>query len=346
MTNDRRTNQSKIKGGSTEWLESLLYNQWERLRRNRHYINLCEKLTFNEDGLYDEFPQHAPDADAILARFNLQYIYHPSTDIPKDEILSYEIFKEPLAVTLEYQASKHPETEQSQQCSIKTKHLGDESRTLIVAAKHSVELSPIWDDHYIRVKIDIGTHRTMEEILDEVTEFVQEARRIADIEREDVRNRFDKNAVSFKVWDLRKTRKSFPEIGRLLGLSADRARKHFYAAYKLIYNEQYEHAALDLVQSIGLHEAKKHPSQFYEAYVNQDHHARKEQHVFDEDLLVDLEADPQASAIARLTIEKLQRTCMECPDRQCFEHFQQALISGDQGKWEPCEIALDIRMNG
>jgi len=343
MTKGRNSHDT-IKGGSTEWLESLLYDRWERLRRNRHYIEFCEKLKFSKDGLEEPYQRNS-EIDKILEQFNLQYIFHPSTDIHRDEILSYEIFKEPLAVVFEYPESQHPEAEQSHH-SMEITHTDDGSEVVIFAGSHSVEISPIWNEHYIKIKIDIGPNRTTEEILDEVREFIEGAREVAGIDRKNIRHRFDKNTIHYKVWDLRRARRSFPEIGKLVGISTDLARKHFCTAYKLINNEQYEPAALGLIQEIKLWGAQKEPSLFNEAYINQDHVKRKEWHVLDEGLLVDLEADPLASTIARLTIENLQTLCMECPDKQCFEHFQDALSSGDQGKWTPCEDAIDIYKNG
>jgi hypothetical protein len=35
MTDNKPSGKKKVEGGSTEWLESLLYDRWERLRIGR-----------------------------------------------------------------------------------------------------------------------------------------------------------------------------------------------------------------------------------------------------------------------------------------------------------------------
>jgi hypothetical protein len=74
------------------------------------------------------------------------------------------------------------------------------------------ERSPIWDDHYIKLKVDISGTQKMSKILGEVEEYVKSSRYICNITEPDERLTIDQDV--FEVWDLHVQGKNRIEIIR------------------------------------------------------------------------------------------------------------------------------------
>ena len=109
------------------------------------------------------------EAESIKKQFGLEVIYHPSVDIPKERILDgWPAFEKKNAVEIEI------------------KELGPKSFT------------PIWDNHHIRLKIDIS--KTNTQIKREVFGYVDWGRKIREIE--DTRFHFKNLDQVYRVWDL------------------------------------------------------------------------------------------------------------------------------------------------
>lgn len=147
------------KTGSLEWLQAYLYDRWQIIRRDPEYEAFCEGQHFDENGTLTLFEDMEPEAEEIRDKFRLETIFDPSKDIPKELVLEWPIFKKPLAVSYVWREEKPG------------------------------VFSAIWEDHFIKLKIDVSGNRRKSQILSEVWEFVESARESASIEREDERFR-------------------------------------------------------------------------------------------------------------------------------------------------------------
>ena len=208
-----------MKTGSESWLKKLLKDTWERTRRNPDYIEFCEAHAeeFDEDGTMDWLLSLEPEAEEVVERFGLELIYHPTKDISEDQMLEWPVFREPLAVSYEWREdeSGHP--------------------------------TPIWDGNYIRLKINF--HKKNSQILDEVKEFVEQARQWVETNEEnnkEKRRHFLTRLKCYQAWDCvwdwgrLKAKKPFSEIARELGLTKDLAKTRFYSEFELITGRPYD----------------------------------------------------------------------------------------------------------
>ena len=165
----------KSKIGSLEWLEDYLFDKLQQIKRNPRYVSFCRKVPFNDDGIVSSIESLLdPEADKLRDAFGLELLFDPTKDLPKKDPTILALFKDPLAVSFEW----HKEAGYS---------------------------TPIWDDHFIRLKIDIGLNRDMKEILAEVREFIEDTRTgLNNNERlEDKRRYFEKRSLCYEVWDMR-----------------------------------------------------------------------------------------------------------------------------------------------
>jgi len=177
-----------------------------------------------------------PEVEKIRKQFGLELIYHPDSDFDEDDFLTSPIFQDTTAVSYE------------------TRTIEDNDGVL--------EISTVWDSHFIKLKIDIGINRKKEQILSEVEEFIESSRIDAGIlnpgEKEpDKRLRIDED--TFKVWDLyiqgkRPTdiiKTLWPEEYDIEAVGDDSSRQEEY--YRLL--KQYERAKDPDAVSKAYHEA-------------------------------------------------------------------------------------------
>jgi len=169
---DKQEKAHRLKTGSTEWLERTLNERWQVIRRDPEYLEFCNDYasSFNKEGILKLWEGLEPRAEEIKKLFGLETICHPSLNLSKKELLDYPIFNKPLAVSYEWTEDQPG------------------------------HYSPIVDDHFIRLRIDIGEDKKTGQILSEVKEFIEEARSIAEIETN--KSRFRPDEEIFKVWDL------------------------------------------------------------------------------------------------------------------------------------------------
>jgi hypothetical protein len=135
----------KHHSGSREWLTDKIYPKWEIIRRHTPYREFCDRNhSAFEEGVLTGLPACiTPEATAIMDRYGLTAIVHYREDTPPP-------FKRELSVEYIY-----PETEPKDGI---------------------LELSPLWDEHYIKLKIDISGDVPVAQLGPEFTEFVEQAR--------------------------------------------------------------------------------------------------------------------------------------------------------------------------
>jgi len=179
---DKQEKAHRLKTGSTKWLKETLNERWQVIRRDPEYVKFCNEYAsaFDENGIMKLWEGLEPRPEEIKKLFGLETICHPSLDLSREELLDYPVFNKPLAVSYEW------------------------------TEEQPGHYSPIVDDHFIRLRIDIGGDKKTGQILSEVQEFIEEARSIAEIKPNTSRLRPDEEI--FKVWDLKETGKSSKEI--------------------------------------------------------------------------------------------------------------------------------------
>lgn len=262
--------ESKI--GSLEWLEDYLFDKLQQIKRNPKYISFCRKVPFNDDGLeYSIESLLDPEADKVRNAFGLALLFDPTKDLPKKDSTILDLYKDPLAVSFEW----HKEAGYS---------------------------TPIWDDHFIRLKIDIGPNRDMGEILAEVQEFIEDARTGLDnSERlEDKRRYFEKRSLCYKVWDMRTVPVPFKKIAISQNISEDTAKKRFKKAFELIVGKEYQ---------------KEIWKKLFPRELAQQHLC-----VGNIEYVKGKEDDPSLFGPSEMRLwYDIERICAKCPDSECRE---------------------------
>ncbi|MBN1841504.1 MAG: hypothetical protein JW883_04370 [Deltaproteobacteria bacterium] len=321
-----------MKTGTLNWLKTSLKDKWERTRRNIDYIEFCEThaQAFDENGTLDTFAELTLEAEAIRDRFGLEMIYHPSIDISQDQMLQWPIFKNPLAVGYEWR-------EEKPDC-----------------------FTPIWDDHYIKLTIDINPERNLGQITDEVKEFVTSARAVLEIDEDkegnsEKRPHFDKRMDYYRIWDERNANKPFSVIARELGISDDLAKKRYYKGFKLITGEQYDkdiwkrliHKTLEQrVKNLKGRDDKNtwkdlldfeqttQKNVLIKAEPNED---GKRVYIEDWNSQQGLDGssiytDPEA----RLLCQDIEKICKKCGDTACYKAMLTAFRTDNFESWDAC----------
>lgn len=183
---DNKSKGRRLETGSTKWLEETLYERWQTIRRDPEYLEFCNEYAsaFDENGIMNLWEDLEPRAEEIRELFGLETICHPSLDLSKEQLLEYPVFNHPLAVSYEW------------------------------TEEQPGRYSPIVDDHFIRLRIDISGDKKISQLLSEIEEFIREARRIAGTRTNTSRFRPDEDI--FEVWDLKEKGKSSKEIIRQL----------------------------------------------------------------------------------------------------------------------------------
>lgn len=341
---DRQTPET----GTTEWLQAYLYDRWQRVRRRPDYIEFCEDHTseFDDDGILETFASLSQDAEEIREKFGLEMIYLSSKEIPKNLILEWPVFKKPLAVNFIW----HPE-----KAGIST---------------------PIWNDHYIRLEIDVLPETTEGQILDEVREFVNDAREVMkrqklidvqnlkkkgkleealkteeELKKWEVKDRahLDKREDCYKVWDERKAKKPFSIIAQEMGLNKETTKKRFYRAYELIMLEPYDREAFlkriigeELVRTIktpnGRYNKKAWEKLLQHGETRQKHLLTKQEPRADVyGINNTLEGDPQVMIL----VQDIAKMCKTCSDNDCAKLF----FAGDFKSWDACQNIRNFLKN-
>ena len=102
----------------------------------------------------------------------------------------------------------------------------------------------------LRLLIDISPIHDKKDILEKVSEFIDEWRKIRNIEPSKSRDQINKFHIYAEIWDLRKgfPKKSFKEIARELKEPTPTVVSQFKRAYELLYNKPYESTDQKLIR--------------------------------------------------------------------------------------------------
>ena len=204
--------------GDLQWTGNLLWDKLQRIKRHPDYLKYCGNIQFDENGFNFEI---SDESDDIINRFELETLFDPAKEFDPNKIdILLRIFKEPLAVSY-------------------------------VWNKESPDFTtPVWDNHYIQLKIDISPKRNLGQIIDEVKEFISEAQPHIESELKTEinhqgkppkpqRKHFEKRLMCYEIWDMRKKRTPFSKIAQQLHIHEDTARKSFYSSYELIMGKPF-----------------------------------------------------------------------------------------------------------
>lgn len=163
---------------------------WEIVRRHPDYFNFCQKNKNYFDGdeisFLDEMrlsPDGKLECEKIKKRFRLEHVVYPGSSIPEQTMKTFPFFRDEHSVDPEIMERE------------------DGNRT------------PIWEDRFVRLRVDIRGFRTKKEILKEIWNCIEWARRIGKIEPAIQRL---PNEETFRVWDLKIEGRSTKEIIRTI----------------------------------------------------------------------------------------------------------------------------------
>lgn len=220
--------QKNFKSGDAEWLKDKLWQRWEIIRRHPDYRDFCDRYStsFDKDGFF--VSDFGEEEGLILNQFRLTLIPHYERDLSGNLLLDGGIVVEPTAVEYIW---KTVEVDPGH------RHKMEDGTTV------TTESTAIWDEQFIKLKIDLSDNRAKAQILDEVWEHIEEARRIAKITGKKGKAATIK-CDDLKIWDLAKEGKSPGEIAKLLwpeeydaskkndDVSSDRRYKELTQMYK------------------------------------------------------------------------------------------------------------------
>ena len=202
----------------TEWQLKAVFDKFQRIIRNPEYLSFCEReIAFDEDGFDYEVPQ-SQEACEIRDKWGLVLFFDPSRQFEPQDLL--DVFEESQAVQDEWRESEV---------------VYEEIKGVVKKITYS---EPIWDDHYIKLIINIAPNITIEQIKEEVVKYVKNARNDLHFEKYKTHH-FDKRLQYYKVWDLRAKPLTFKKIANILNISEDKAKKNFQRAFELIMLMKY-----------------------------------------------------------------------------------------------------------
>jgi hypothetical protein len=310
--------------GDTEWILDLLYDKYQRVRRNPEYIEFCTHISFNKDGFLESIysipaSQHMK-YEELCGRLGLQLIFDPLLEIPRSDFLQFPIFKNQLAV----ECKMHIENTDARQ--------GAEAND--IDAQPYV-LTPIWDDHYIILKINVSPDVRTAEILREVQESVISAKNLLISQRgEKERLHFKARLASYKIYDLRKERTPFRDVAVKLKMRLDEAKVNFRSAYSLITGKVYDKPTwLEMLRTTLKQKVAKTPSdpEAWQDLAKMEERYQREITVPTERFSDNDISGIEEHTIRALTLEQALNICKQCRDTECYNAFLQG-----QDDWDPC----------
>ena len=207
-----------------EWMKKYCYIQWQITRRHREYLDFCNKYKNRFDRKYRLKGDGNKETDKIKNRFNLQEIYHYTTELTPEECVGRDIFKSILTVTRIW-----PNTQ------------SDKS-----GPQTALNLPPPEYKNYIDVRINIDESVTKKRIETDLFGQINLARVLRKLRpfTSKTLTRFQDDEASFKVWDLKKQRHTFEEIAGTLDSTENtqkainRVKKQYYRAWELIVEQK------------------------------------------------------------------------------------------------------------
>lgn len=298
------------------WLREYYYDKFQRIKRNYEYVEFARKIAFEQDGFESDQSYYNMDQDAKVkaesfrSKFGLNSLFDPTMEIPKDDFMEELVFEIQSPVEI------------------------------ILREDKPNFFDSIWNDSHIKLKIDIRPEVSLNQILSEVKEFIEEARELLpNFEGKDRRAHFEKREDYYKIWDLRAERMPFKEIALKLKIKESTAVYGFICAYKLILGESYDKRfwtelmrknledniikvdgsfSIDRWKKLSkLEEIKQSNRLFYETEPVISH--------FTENQIEEFE-----------NIESIKETCQRCSDDDCFKAMLRAFEQGDFESWNAC----------
>jgi len=300
------------------WLSDYLHDRIQQLIRNPQYLSDIKDVLFDSNGF--EIPGTIHKTSPIRDKWQLDTLISPAIKVAEISIESLPIFRETMAVTADYCRYEREMTLNEIAGMEKlppTIFEGDDKATSCEEEAETIlESTPIWNDHFIRLTIDINPGLNIEAVLDQVRDHINQARGVLDAKNQ--RSHFEKRAVYYRVWDLRKEKKPFKQIARELDIYEDDAKRHFYIAYELILQKPFDKLRWKTILSGELRSKiwkdGVYDKEAAEKYLDHDGHSRSLRTVPMQDDITSVENN----GFDELAFD-LEKLCGACLDVDCRE---------------------------
>ncbi len=306
----------------TKWQLKAVFDKYQRMIRNPEYLSFCEReITFDENGFDYEVPQSLKACE-IRDNWGLVLFFDPSRHFEPQDLL--DVFEESHAV-------------QDEWCESEVVY--EEIKGVVREITNS---EPIWDGHYIKLKINVAPNITLEQIKEEVVEYVKIARNDLDFEKYQTHH-FDKRLLYYKIWDLRAKPLTFKKIAYKLNISEDKAKKNFQRAFELITSEKYNKDIWrNLIYEKLLKKAKSMDGQLDKSAISSlKSLLNLEETKCQEKLLGGEKSADEWYATTSGEIESfhvlfgINQMCSKCEDQGCYLEFKAAWKENNYELWNP-----------
>jgi hypothetical protein len=307
------------------WLREYYHDKFQRIKRNPEYVEFARKIVFDQNGFESDLSCFNMDQDAkkkaesFRRKFGLNSLFDPTIEISKDDFLEELVFENQSPVEI------------------------------ILREDRPNFFDSIWNDSHIKLKIDIRPEVSLNQILSEVKEFIEEARELLpDYEEKSRRAHFEKREDYYKIWDLRTERMSFKDIALKLKIKESTAVYGFKCAYKLILGESYDkrfwtelmrkNFENNIIKADGsfsidhwkklskLEETKQTSRLFYETEPAISHSTENQIEEFE-------------------NVESIKETCQRCSDDDYFKEMLRAFKQSDFESWNACPDIYTLLKN-
>ena len=209
-------------------LEEINYHRWQTLRRTEDYKEATRDLKFQEDGEidYENYRFKAgpslEDLRDLANKFGLMALYHPSTELPRDVMLSWPIWEDVGAVKCiwndeDYEFLRPWKTcEELGHCLLKEKNRSSYRETFNTVLSNSqgyilpqsdinntdefIHLKRLRQERYLLLKIDIFANKG--QIAQEVMDMVEDARLEIELEQKKGSSPSYPSEDDYRVYDL------------------------------------------------------------------------------------------------------------------------------------------------
>lgn len=318
-----------------DWSSAYLYDKLLRLIRNPDYVEDIKNVQFDDNGF--EIFGLDNQTDAIREKWQLDTLVSPEIKISEDAVAALPIFKSTLPVSVSYCLTDREMTESEEIAAAGYPAPKfpdpDEPETIL-------ESTPIWDDHCIKLTIDVHPDWSLDSILEQVKSHIQDAR--SQLSAKDHRLHFEKRTAYYRVWDLRKEKTPFKQIAKELGIQEEDAKRHYYKAYYLILGEPFDKEKWSKILSRSLR-AKIWEKGAFDEKAAEKYLAHEEQH---RDLkTAPLKETKVAAADAgfnELAFD-LRKICNACEDVDCKEKALHVIENQEfMPEFTPCPDFFEI----
>ncbi len=323
------------------WLSDYLYDRIQQLIRNPQYLSDIKDVLFDSKGF--EIPGMINKVSSIRDKWQLDTLISPAIKVAKGDIESLPIFRDTMAVTADYcryEREMTPDEKASVEKLPPTKFEGKDEAVLCEDEPETIlESTPIWNDHFIRLTVDVNPGLNIEAVLGQVRDHINQAR--GQLEAKNQRLHFEKRADYYRVWDLRKEKKPFKQIAKELKIFENDAKRHFYIAYELILQKPFDKLRWNTILSEKLRsnvwKDGAYDKEAAEKYLDHDGHSRSLRTVPIQDDITAAETD----GFDELAFD-LKAVCGACTDTECRENIFLAIEYKDFSGLVPCPNFFEI----